>query len=97
MIDEFDWVIGDVIIICKKGGGWRNGIFHAETGRMSRNLRVELFDSFEEENEAEYRRRVGMTVEERLTQFAVLQARMWGEDWGDKPIVKVATWERVDW
>ena len=64
---------------------------------MSRNLRVELFNSFEEENEAEYRRRVAMTVEERLAQFAVLQARMWGEDWGNKPIVKVATWERVDW
>ncbi len=64
---------------------------------MNRKLRVELFDSFEEENEAEYRRRVEMTVEERCAQFAALQARMWGEDWGNKPIVKIATWERVDW
>ena len=65
MIDEFDWVIGNVIIAYEKGGGWRNGILYAGTRRMSRNLRVELFNSFEEENEAEYRRRMEMTAEER--------------------------------
>lgn len=59
--------------------------------------RVEIFESFEKENEAEYRRRAEMTPEERMRELAELRARQWGEDWGKEPIRKVATWEWVDW
>lgn len=59
--------------------------------------RVRIYHSFEEENEAEYRRRAQMTPDERMREFAVLQERQWGKDWTEKPMVKVATWEWVDW
>jgi hypothetical protein len=58
---------------------------------------VRVFDSFEEENEAEHRRLAAMTHDERMREFAVLQARRWGEDWGRRPIVKRASWERLSW
>ncbi|MEM7588097.1 MAG: hypothetical protein AAF560_32215 [Acidobacteriota bacterium] len=59
--------------------------------------RVKVFNSFEEENAAERRRRARMTPEERLTEFAIVQKRAWGEDWATQPIVKTATWEKVTW
>jgi hypothetical protein len=40
---------------------------------------IRVFRSFEEENEAEYRRLAGMTPDERLEEFTVLQERAWGE------------------
>lgn len=64
---------------------------------MERNIRVRVYSSFEEENAAEHRRLAGMTPDERLREFAVLQARRWGEGWGRAPIEKRATWERVSW
>jgi hypothetical protein len=64
---------------------------------MERPKKVKIFHSFEEENEAEYRRRAEMTPEERLAEFAVLQERTWGKDWTSKPMLRVATWEDVDW
>ena len=64
---------------------------------MTRRTQVRIYRSFEEENEAEYRRRTRMTPEERMAEFAVLQERAWGKDWTSKPMVKVATWEDVDW
>ncbi len=65
--------------------------------RKSRQPRVKIYHSFEEENEAEYRRRARMTSEQRMAEFAVLQERAWGKGWTKKPIVKIATWEDVDW
>jgi len=59
--------------------------------------KIKVFHSFEEENQAEYRRRARMTPEERMTEFAALQERVWGKDWASRPIVKKATWETVDW
>lgn len=59
--------------------------------------RVQIFHSFEEENEAEYRRRARMTPQERMQELAELRAQYYGEDWVDKPMERIATWERVDW
>lgn len=61
------------------------------------NPRVRVFGSFEEENEAEHRRLAAMSHDERMREFAVLQARRWGEGWGRGPIEKRATWERLSW
>ncbi len=38
-----------------------------------------------------------MTSLERMREFAVLQARRWGTSWGETPIEKRASWERVTW
>lgn len=60
---------------------------------MDRNLKVEIFHSFKEKNEAENRRRSQMTTEDRLREFAILQERRWGPDWATKPIEKVVSYE----
>ena len=64
---------------------------------MKRNLKVELFYSFEEENEAENKRRSQMTKEDRLREFAILQERRWGSNWATTPIEKVVSYEKTDW
>ena len=64
---------------------------------MKRKIEVRVFSSFEDENAAEYRRLAEMTHDDRLSEFAVLQARRWGEDWGQAPMEKRVTWERVPW
>ena len=64
---------------------------------MNRNMRIEVFHSFEEENKAEYRRRAQMTPQERCREFGVLQERMWGNKWRAESIVKKATWENLAW
>ena len=64
---------------------------------MERNIEVKVYSSFEEENEAEHRRLAGMTHDDRLREFAVLQARRWGDGWGQAPMEKRVTWERVSW
>ena len=46
--------------------------------------RVRIYQSFEEENEAEYRRRAQMTPEEPMQDLAELRARYYGEDWAEK-------------
>jgi hypothetical protein len=58
---------------------------------------VRVYSSFEEENAAEHQRLREMTPEERLREFSVLQMRRWGETWGEQPIEKRVTWERVAW
>jgi hypothetical protein len=63
---------------------------------MKREIRIEVFHSFEEENSAEYARRAAMTPEQRFAEFSALQEREWGQNWWSKPIVKIATWEKVD-
>lgn len=60
------------------------------------NTTVRIFTSFEEENRAEHRRLAGLTPEERLSEFAVLQERVWGELWTSLAMKKVASWERFD-
>jgi len=61
------------------------------------DLKVRIFSSFEEENAAEHRRLAEMTPQERLRELAVLQKRRWGQAWGEVPMTKKATWERVSW
>ncbi len=63
----------------------------------SRDTRVEVFASFEEENDAEHRRLAAMSSEERSREFAAIQERMWGPDWTTKPIEKVVSWEKTNW
>ena len=60
---------------------------------MAREVKVSIYASFEEENEAESRRRARMTPRERMREFAVIQERTWGKDWHSTPMVKKATWE----
>ena len=56
-----------------------------------------VYSSLEEENQAEYQRRSEMSPEERMSEFAVLQERVWGIGWGTKPMERTATWEKVEW
>lgn len=56
-----------------------------------------VFHSFEEENEAEYRRRALMTPEERLSEFGRIQTRVWGKKWTKEPMKKIAFAEWVNW
>ena len=64
---------------------------------MQRNTDVRVFSSFEEENAAEHQRLAEMSPEERMREFAVLQARRWGKSWGQKPMKMRAIWERLGW
>ena len=63
----------------------------------TRDTKVEVFSSFEEENAAEHSRLAAMSPEERCQEMAILQERMWGPEWTTKPIEKVASWEDVSW
>jgi len=109
---RFHRVIGALIIIYLKGGPncdtelnktyqslfWENRFM---TGInfpcMERKMKVEIFQTFEEENKAESIRRSKMTPRERLCELAVLQERQWGEKSKWKPIEKTATWEMLKW
>lgn len=64
---------------------------------MDKNKTVKIYKSFEAENQAEYKRRKQMTVEERCREFAAIQERHWGKKWTSEPIKKIATWEKTDW
>jgi hypothetical protein len=63
----------------------------------TRDTRIDVFFSFEDENAAEHRRLAAMSPEERCQEMAVLQERMWGPEWTKTPIEKVASWEDVSW
>ena len=69
----------------------------SEDGPMRRDTQVEVFQSFEEENDAERQRRADMTSEERCEEFEVLQERHWGSQWLSEPMKRVASWEDVSW
>ncbi len=56
---------------------------------------VTYFPSFEEENKNEYERRKNLTLEERLREFELLQNQQWGADWKQKPMVKIAAFEKL--
>ena len=62
-----------------------------------RSMKIAVFASFAEENEAEHRRLAKMTPEQRCQEFAILQERQWGKKWTSEPIVKIATFEKVSW
>jgi hypothetical protein len=59
--------------------------------------KISIFSSFEEENRAEYARFRRMTPNQRLDEFAILQARAFGPNWTKKPIKKIASFEKVKW
>jgi hypothetical protein len=69
----------------------------SERRENTRGKVVRVFSSFEEENAAEHRRLAAMTPLERMREFAVLQARRWGESWDRVPIERRASWEHVGW
>ncbi len=60
----------------------------------SKSFTVQIFSSFEEENEFEYERRKKMTKQERCREFAELQKRRWGAHWTSMPIKKVVSIEK---
>ena len=64
---------------------------------IMRSLKITAYNSFDEEAEAENRRRAAQTPEERLKEFSELQDRCFGKDWGKKKMIKIATWETVSW
>ncbi len=67
------------------------------TAKKKRDMPIEVFSSIEEENLAEYRRRMRMTPMERMEEFAILQERVWGDKWTKEPIVKVISFEKISW
>ena len=65
---------------------------------MSRDkFKLRVFKSFEEENDAEIERLALMSYEERLEEFAILQKRVWGDEWTRKPIKKTISYEKIKW
>jgi hypothetical protein len=64
---------------------------------MKRKLAIQAFNSFEEENQRDYKRWAKMTPLERLQELSELQDRKWGPDWRTKPMERIASWETVDW
>lgn len=64
---------------------------------MKRNLKIQVFNSFEEENKAEYSRRYSMTPDQRMQEFAIIQERVYGKAWTSEKIKKVVSYELVNW
>jgi hypothetical protein len=68
-----------------------------KASRYGKNLKVAVYSSFEQENQAEYLRLARMKPSQRLDEFAVLQERVWGAEWTKKPMKKIAAIETVKW
>jgi len=64
---------------------------------MARKMRVQLFDSFEAENNAENVRRASLSPEERMKEFAAIQKRVWGTEWQKKKIEHRVSYEVLNW
>ena len=62
-----------------------------------RKIKVEVFNSFEEESKAEYRRRTNQSREDRIREFSILQELFWGEKWTNQKIEPVVSFEKVSW
>ena len=62
-----------------------------------RKIKVEVFNSFEEESKAEYRRRTNQSREDRIREFSILQERFWGDKWTSQKIEPVVSFEKVSW
>jgi len=60
-------------------------------------MNVQIFDSFESENKAEYARRAAMSHEERMNEFSALQDRAFGPDWHKQKIEHCVSYEILDW
>jgi len=64
---------------------------------MNKNRRIEVFQTFEQENDVERRRFRRMSPRERWREFSLLQERRWGAGWTSVPIVKKVKYEKVKW
>jgi hypothetical protein len=64
---------------------------------MKTNHKVQIFNSLEEENQAEYFRRKSMTPEQRMQEFALLQERAFGKAWTSEKIRKTVSYELLNW
>jgi len=64
---------------------------------MKKNLKIQVFNSFEEENKAEYTRRASMTPAQRMQEFAIIQERAFGKAWTSEKIKKVVSYELLNW
>jgi len=64
---------------------------------MKKDLKIQVFNSLEEENKAEYARRASMTPAQRMREFAILQERAFGKAWTSEKIKKVVSYELVNW
>ncbi len=62
-----------------------------------RNLKIDIFSSPEDAEQADIRRRAKMTPSERWQEMAILQKRAWGENWTRIPIKKIVSYEILDW
>jgi len=58
---------------------------------------VRIYNSFEEADKDEAKRRSEMSVEERLAVFAAIQERVWGERWTDAKLERVVSIEKLEW
>ncbi|MFA6715046.1 MAG: hypothetical protein WC082_12340 [Victivallales bacterium] len=64
---------------------------------MEKSLKIQVFNSLEEENKAEYSRRKAMTPEQRMREFALLQERVFGKAWTSEKIKKIVSYELLNW
>ncbi len=58
---------------------------------------LSIYNSFDDENKAEYNRLASMTPEQRWNEFSILQERVWGVLWTSTPIEKTASYEILKW
>jgi len=58
---------------------------------------VKIYKSFEEQEQAEFKRLSSMSLTERLQEFAILQERVWGKFWTNTPISKKVSFEELEW
>jgi len=85
------------------GSAGRTGTVHYDMSStegisaMPRSTKVEIFTSFEDENEADRERWARMSSEERFQELAVLLERQWGKGWTSRPMERTAWWEKVSW
>jgi len=63
----------------------------------NRNITFKVFNSFEEESEAEYQRRSDQSPHDRILEFSELQNRCWGEKWTNGKLEHLITFEKVNW
>jgi hypothetical protein len=62
-----------------------------------RKLKIRIFSSFDEENQAEFLRMARMTPAQWLEEAAILQERAWGKDWDKEPMKRIFSIEKVPW
>ena len=65
--------------------------------RAKRDLKVEIFTSFEDANKADYSRWAKMSPKQRWDELAVLQRRVFGPGWTRRKMKKIASFEKLAW